>query len=81
MAHAQVRFCYHTEGPPQDQTPLVFRVDDKTRRLTHSLGPTTTLNDRPKSASPNIFRVDTEIVVFFGQETLIHGATEKGSLI
>jgi len=27
------------------------------RRLTHSLGPATTLNDRPKSASPEVFRV------------------------
>jgi hypothetical protein len=23
-AHAQSRFCYHTEGPPQDRTPLRF---------------------------------------------------------
>jgi len=33
VAHAQARFCYHTEGPPQDKTLLVFRVDNGVRPI------------------------------------------------
>jgi len=33
--------------------------DARLAGLTHSLGPAATLNDRPKSASPKVFRLDS----------------------
>ena len=35
-------------------------VSRRTRGLTRSLGPATTLNGRPKSASPEVFRVESQ---------------------
>ena len=52
----------------------------KTRGPTHSLGAATTLSDRPKSASPEVFRVDT---IDFPNSTFtsITGISPEGDLV